>query len=211
MKERTLLSRDLSKEEREIRNGNRFITEVHGKGVFPRDVDRLYHRYANLRYKVYNTHKDSFRSEASRKELRSYIDEQFIKLTKEYDINGEVDFPGYIKKALNLRVRHSFVKGRFRDSARERLGAEDNEIETLLGTDTSSQEEIEDAELIDDLLSKAKFSPVELAVFSYLLRGKVKDANIIKEVSAKYKVSQKSVRDAIKNVREYVALNLKDR
>ncbi|AXY05416.1 hypothetical protein [Enterococcus phage EFLK1] len=204
------MSRDVQKEEKEIRNGNRFITETHGKGVFPRDVDRLYHKYSNLRYKVYNTHKDSFNSEASRKELKSYIDEQFIKLTKEYDINGEVDFPGYIKKALNLRVRHSYVKGRFRDTARERLGTQDNEVELLLGIDDSSQADIEDAELIESLLSKANFSEIELAVFQQLIQGTVRDARIITELSEKYGVSKKAVKDAIKNVREFVLINLTD-
>lgn len=204
------MSRDVQKEEKEIRNGNRFITETHGKGVFPRDVDRLYHKYSNLRYKVYNTHKDSFNSEASRKDLKSYIDEQFIKLTKEYDINGEVDFPGYIKKALNLRVRHSYVKGRFRDTARERLGTQDNEVELLLGIDDSSQADIEDAELIESLLSKANFSEIELAVFQQLIQGTVRDARIITELSENYGVSKKAVKDAIKNVREFVLINLTD-
>lgn len=204
--------RDLEREEAEIRNGNRYITEVHGTGVFPRDVDRLFRKYANLRHKVYNTHKDSFTNEATRKELRSYIDEQFVKLTKEYDINGEVDFPGYIKKALNLRVRHSFVKGRFRDTTRERLGSSEDEIEGLLnaGLDTfeASSKEVEDAELIDELLTGADFSLIELEVFSLMVKGKSRERDIIKEVTATHDTSTKSVRDAIKNVREYVLIKL---
>lgn len=204
------MSRDLKKEQVEIRNGNRFVTEVHGTGVFPRDTDRLFRQYANLRHKVYNTHKDSFNSEATRKELRSYIDEQFVKLTKEYDINGEVDFPGYIKKALNLRVRHSFVKGKFRDTTRERLGSEDNEIEGLLAEDLQSTQLIEDAELIDELLSSANFSDLELAVFQSLLKSNLKEKELVKELASEYNVSFKAVRDSVKNVKEYLALKLRN-
>lgn len=204
------MSRDINTEEQEIRNGNRFIKEVHGTGVFSRDVDRLYHRYANLRYRVYNNNKNYFRDEVSRRELRSYIDEQFIKLTKEYDINGEVDFPGYIKKSLNLRVRHSFVKGKFRDNSRERLSSLDDEIEQLLGVDCNSQNHIEDIELVEFLLSQAKFNQLELAVFTKLLLTNTKDTEIVKELSSKYNVSLKTVRDAIRDVREYVKLTLQD-
>lgn len=202
------MSRDLNREKAEIRNGNRFVTEVHGTGVFPRDVDRLFQQYANLRHKVYNTHKDSFNSEATRKELRSYIDEQFVKLTKEYDINGEVDFPGYIKKALNLRVRHSFIKGRFRDNARERLGSEENEIEGLLSNDIQSAREIEDSELIDSLLTGANFSSLEIDILLCLVKGTTKEKDFVRELATKYNVSLKSVRESVKNVKEYVLLHL---
>lgn len=204
------MSRDIQNEEREIRNGNRYTTETHGTGMFPRDVDRLFHKYSNLRYKVYNTHKDSFNQESARQDLKSYIDEQFIKLTKEYDVNGEVDFPGYIKKALNLRVRHSYVKGQFRDGARERLGAVSDEVENLLGTDNQSQADIEDAELIDALLTQANFTNVEIEVFTRLVRGTQKDMDIVEEVSQELNVSKKAVKDAIRNVKDYVLINLRN-
>ena len=203
------MTRDLNKEEAEIRNGNRFVREVHGTGVFPRDVDRLFLKYANLRHKVYNTHKDSFADDATRKELQSYIDEQFVKLTKEYDINGEVVFPGYIKKALNLRVRHSFVKGRFRDTTRERLGSEENEIEGMLADDVRSAREIEDSELIDDLLTGASFSVLELDIFTQLVQGKIKERVLVKELAEKHGLPIKTVKDSVKDVKDYLALKLK--
>ncbi len=199
--------RDLNKEKTEIRNGNRFVTEVKGTGVFPRDVDRLFLQYANLRNKVYNVNKDLFFDEATRKELRSYIDEQFVKLTKEYHINGEVDFAGYIKKSLNLRVRHSFVKSRFRDNSRERLGSEDDEIELLLSASEANPTEIEDAELIDSLLTDASFSPLELEVFTLMVQGKVKEKEISRLITAE-DVSQKAIREAIRNVKDYLILKL---
>lgn len=203
------MTRDLYKEEAEIRNGNRYVREVHGTGVFPRDVDRLFRKYANLRHKVYNTHKDSFADVATRKELQSYIDEQFVRLTKEYDINGEVDFSGYIKKALNLRVRHSFVKGRFRDSTRERLASEENEIEGLLADDMSSTQTIEDKELVDALLTGATFTPLELDVFSQLVKGKVKERTLVKELAEKHNLPVKIVKESVKDVKDYLVLKLK--
>src|SRR5690606_39735877 len=65
----------------------------------------------------------SFADDATRRELRSYIDEQFVKLVKEYDINNPVDFPGYIDKKLKLRVKQTFIKNQFRSEER-RVGKE---------------------------------------------------------------------------------------
>ena len=116
------MARDVEKEQSMIRNGNRYVREQEGTGVFVRDVDRLYVQYTNLRHKVYNSYKDNFSDEATQQELKSYIDEQFVKLTKEYEINGDIDFPGYIKRMLNQRVRGTILKNKFRDNNRERLG-----------------------------------------------------------------------------------------
>lgn len=200
--------RKVDEEEKMIRNGNRFITEEKGRGVFPRDVDRLFQQYANLRHKVYNTNKEVFRDEATRQELKSYIDEQFVKLAKEYEINGEVDFPGYIKKALNLRVKHSFIKGRFRDNSREKLGTEENTVEDMLTQDTTSYVDTEERELIDYLLDGASFSNIEMDLLYGLLMGKETERDLIYHLAKKYDMQVKEVKPYLKELREYVVLKL---
>lgn len=201
--------RDLNKEEAEIRNGNRFIRETQGTGVFPRDVDRLFRKYANLRHKVYNTNKDAFADEATRRELRSYIDEQFVKLTKEYDINGAVDFPFYIKKMLNLRVSGSFVKSTSRGYKRERLGSKAEDIYGLLPDDVQTSRAIEDSELIDELLTSANFTELEVDIFTQLTQGRVKERELTKELAEKHNISLKATKEAIKDVKDYLSLKLR--
>src|SRR5699024_6887267 len=174
------MARNLDKENEKINNGNRFIKNTtETTGVFLRDVDKLMHQYTNLRLSVYSQYKEYLPDPVSQEELKSYIDEQymrlvkeydingtvdfpwdiktklsmrvysqhkadrpdtvsqeelksytdeqFIRLVKEYDINGPVDFPGYIKTKSNYRVRHSYIKGEYRD--RHRIFVPKNEFD----------------------------------------------------------------------------------
>lgn len=196
--------RDINEESKEIRNGNRFVKEEHGSGVFPRDVDRLFVKYSNLRHKVYNTHKNSFPDEATRRELMSYINEQFVKLTKEYDINGYVDFPGYIKKALNLRVRYSFVKGRFRDKGREFLGTEDDEVEGMLSEDVHSTEAIEERELLEYLMSGTNFNEMELYILQALIGGRAKEKGLAKSIANTFGTSISEAKRELTEIQNYI-------
>lgn len=47
-------------------------------------------------------------TKADKDELYSYIVDTFISLVYEYDINSEVDFQGYIKRMLDIRVNKSY-------------------------------------------------------------------------------------------------------
>lgn len=124
--------RDIEKEEQErINNGNRFITIDSGSGVFARDVDTLFKQYANLRWKVYRTYENRLNNAMDREDLKMYIDEQFIRLCKEYEVNGAVDFAGFIKQMLNTRVKHVFIANYYRDRDRERVGSSEEEVEVL--------------------------------------------------------------------------------
>ncbi|MGI4630682.1 hypothetical protein ACR2YW_28040, partial [Klebsiella pneumoniae] len=92
-------------------NGNRYVIDIDGIPVdFERDLDSLLNRYKNLRWSLYHRYAGILSNDFERQELREYIDEQFIKLVKEYNIRSKVDFPGYIKAKLTLRVQNSYVK-----------------------------------------------------------------------------------------------------
>lgn len=199
--------RNIDKEKEYIRNGNRYVQENSGRGVFARDSDRLFHQYSNLRWSVYNKHKDSFNDETTRAELQSYIDEQFIKLVKEYEINGAVDFPGYIKTKLNQRVKHTFVKNVFRDKARERLGADEFEVANLVDRRHTDEALLEDQMLQEYVFGKTEFTPIQKELLVYLLeKGMVSDERvIIRNVASKFKVSREKVNEELSELRFFVS------
>lgn len=208
MRERTRLARDVEKEQSMIRNGNRYVREQEGTGVFIRDVDRLYVQYTNLRHKVYNSYKDNFSDEATQQELKSYIDEQFVKLTKEYEINGDIDFPGYIKRMLNQRVRGTFLKNKFRDNNRERLGKEENEVELLMGYSSEIDPDVAFRELVEEVFSDVHLSDIERAILNLWINTDLKDREVIIQVTSEQAVSVQAVQLAMKELRIFVMAKL---
>lgn len=199
------MTRDLEKESTKIRNGNRYVLDSSGKGVFARDTDRLFIEYTNLRKKIYNRHKDSFSDYATKAELRSYIDEQFIKLVKEYEINSPVDFPGYIKKKLPLRVRESFMHGKFKDKGREILTKEDSDIEEMLeSVEIYNELTLEDIDLRDFVFATGDFSDMEVDVINLWLEEKLTDAAIVRKLVAEYKCNKREVERTMEELRIYV-------
>ena len=74
-----------------------------------RDLDRLYEQYRPLRLSLITQFAPDCVDSATKEELPSYIDEQFIRLTLEYDVSSPVDYPGYIKILLTLRTKYSFI------------------------------------------------------------------------------------------------------
>lgn len=208
MRERTRLARDVEKEQSMIRNGNRYVREQEGTGVFVRDVDRLYVQYTNLRHKVYNSYKDNFSDEATQQELKSYIDEQFVKLTKEYEINGDIDFPGYIKRMLNQRVRGTFLKNKFRDNNRERLGKEENEVELLMGYSSEIDPDVAFRELVEEVFSDVHLSDIERVILNLWINTDLKDREVIIQVTSEQAVSVQAVQLAMKELRIFVMAKL---
>lgn len=208
MRERTRLARDVEKEQSMIRNGNRYVREQEGTGVFVRDVDRLYVQYTNLRHKVYNSYKDHFSDEATQQELKSYIDEQFVKLTKEYEINGDIDFPGYIKRMLNQRVRGTFLKNKFRDNNRERLGKEENEVELLMGYSSEIDPDVAFRELVEEVFSDVHLSDIERAILNLWINTDLKDREVILQVTSEQVVPVQAVQLAMKELRIFVMAKL---
>lgn len=102
------------------------------EGQYARDADRLYEEYTNLRMSLYNKYQNNFRNQETKNELMSYIDEQFVKLVKEYDINSPVDFPGYIKTKLTARVSYGFIRRKYRDKNREVIMREEGTLQQLM-------------------------------------------------------------------------------
>ena len=202
------MARDVEKEQSMIRNGNRYVREQEGTGVFVRDVDRLYVQYTNLRHKVYNSYKDNFSDEATQQELKSYIDEQFVKLTKEYEINGDIDFPGYIKRMLNQRVRGTFLKNKFRDNNRERLGKEENEVEFLMGYSSEIDPDVAFRELVEEVFSDVHLSDIERAILNLWINTDLKDREVIIQVTSEQAVSVQAVQLAMKELRIFVMAKL---
>lgn len=204
--------RDIQKEQEKIRNGNRYVEESEeGRGVFSRDVDRLFLEYTNLRKKIYNTQKYRFPDEATRRELESYIDEQFVKLVKEYDINSPVDFPGYIKTKLNLRVKQVFVKGRYRDQEREQLTSNDWDIENLLADEQmQAYHKEKNNEMLAHLLSEASLTTVQKSILKIWLSYPLSQTKVITEIVNEHGLSRKEATQEVEELKEYLGYRLKD-
>mgnify|MGYP000987244862 CR=1 FL=1 len=188
------MTRDIDKENKRIRNGNRYVVT---------DVDTLFQQYRNLRWKVYRTYETMLHNPNDKKDLKSYIDEQFIRLCKEYDINGEVDFAGYIKTMLNTRVHHVFIANHFRDKQRENLGSTEVEVQELYDSEElllSSDSELVD--LILDISKKEQLSKLKLEIISMMASGSYEsDKKIAKVLSKKYETTTRTIYKEITQVR----------
>lgn len=203
------MSRDVDKEQELIRTGNRFVTEVGSStGVFPRDVDTLFIRYENLRNKIYSQYSSMYSDSVTKSELRSYIDEEFVKLCKEYEINGEVDFPYYIKTKLTARVKGTFNSGTIRTRKREPLGAIESEVENMLDDNVSPYATVDFQELVDSLTEGVSLSPMEQEILSVMVTGEWTVKQLVADNTAKYDVSKKQVQETIADIKELVAHKL---
>lgn len=185
-------------------NGNRYVVDTDGVGgVFQRDIDKLYHQFANLRYSIYQQHAWKFDSEVKKEELKEYIDEQFVVLTKEYSVNSPVDFPGYIKKKLTLRVGRSYVQNKLSKDKDEFLGTKDNTVELLA---ESSNEGITDSELYDYVIGEGNFNDIQLSLLEKLISNNLRyeDSKIITMVANDYGLTRDEVREEFDELYDYV-------
>ena len=207
------MARDTEKEQEQILNGNRFmVNTTEETGVFLRDVDKLLHQYRNLRLSVYNQYKDYLTDSVSQDELRSYIDEQFIRLVKEYDINGPVDFPGYIKTKLNYRVKHSYIKGEYRDRQRVFVPKNDFDVSNLIEKNPRIDEELGYYEALEYALHGIELNDLEKDILFYILQ-EMTDTQIEKEIKGKKlhgKISSALIRDTIKRMQTFLKTRLQE-
>ena len=117
--------------------GSRY-TPIGSDKSYARDIDRLYVMYKPLRLAVYKEVSSWLTSEQDKADLTSFINEHFVRLVKEYDPTSNVDFPGYIKKMLTLRAKHSFTSNLRRYSTKEdTVGTQEDMLE-FLSVDSSS-------------------------------------------------------------------------
>lgn len=205
--------RDLNKEQEQILNGNRYVMNTDEvTGVFLRDVDKLMHQYKNLRMSVYNQYKGYLSDPVSQAELESYINEQFIRLVKEYDINGPIDFPGYIKTKLNYRVKHSYVKSMYRDRQRIFVTKNDFDVTNLLEQVPTMDEELDYYETLEYALQDVDFSALDKEILFYILQ-EMTDAQIEKQVRKNHpneKISSATIRDILKNMQTFLKTKLRE-
>lgn len=101
-----------------------------------RDVGELFRQYAPLRQALLREYRPYLTNEHTKEELESFIKEHFIRLCYEYDTAGEVDFAGYIKIMLGMRIKYSFVGKEYKDTKRMTLGGTQDVSETCEGEGT---------------------------------------------------------------------------
>lgn len=194
----------MSEEEKhkKIRNGNRYVQEEEGTGVFARDIDRLFLEYTNLRMSLYNRYRTKFSRKETQRELMSYIDEEFIKLVKEYDINGPIDFPGYIKTKLTARVSRGFVQRKFRDKDREFIPSEENAIKEMLKAE-NNLESLEMQELLRHIFKEDSITERDQDIIKGWLEYQT-NAEIIERVSEEHDTTKSSIRKRMRTLKEEV-------
>lgn len=207
------MSRDIEREQEQILNGNRFLVNTdENTGVFLRDVDKLFHQYKNLRLSIYNQFREYLPDPISQAELKSYINEQFVRLVKEYDINGPVDFPGYIKTKLMYRVKHSYIKGEYRDRQRVFVPKNEFDVSNLIERKPMMDEELGYYEALEYALSDVELSMLEKEIL-FLLLQEMTDSQIEKEIKKNHmneKLSAATIRDTLKEMQSFLKIKLQE-
>ena len=143
------LRSNLSHNTRRAREVPSRYTPENSEYEFTRDVDRLWVQFEPLRRSVYRKLSPSVPSVADREDLISFINEQFVKLVKEYDPTSGVDFPGYISKMLLIRSKGLYVRPVNREHERE---AQTTDEEILTQLDMVYEPEEEDIESVSSVL-----------------------------------------------------------
>ena len=201
------MSRDLDKENEEILNGNRFITNTDEMtGTFVRDVDKLFFQYKNLRVSLYNEYRDYLQDHATQEELMSYIDEQFIRLVKEFVPNTMIDFPGYVKTKLHNRVKNSFVRSNYRNRKRIFIPRHEFDVTNLLDNNPVQDEQLDFYETLEYVLQDVKLTELERDIL-FLMLQELTDAEIEKNIRKKYQrsmLTNADIRETLKEVQCFV-------
>ncbi|BAO47178.1 RNA polymerase sigma factor [Staphylococcus phage phiSA12] len=189
-------------------NGNRYVIDIDGIPVdFERDLDSLLNRYKNLRWSLYHRYAGILSNDFERQELREYIDEQFIKLVKEYNIRSKVDFPGYIKAKLTLRVQNSYVKKNEKYKRTEIIGKKDYTVESLT---EDLNEDFEDNQIMSYVFDDIEFTEVQSELLKELLINPERedDAFIVSQVAEKFDMKRKEVASELTELRDYVRFKI---
>lgn len=100
---------------------------------FVKDPEKLLVQYDNLIRSLGRKYSKQFYNPSEVEDLFSYVKDAFVTLVKEYDINSEVDFAGYIKFTLEPRVHYSYTNMRISKSDRVTpLKASDYSVQDML-------------------------------------------------------------------------------
>jgi len=189
-------------------NGTRYIIDTDGIPIdFERDIDKLLEKYKNLRWALYHKYAGILSNDAEREELREYIDEQFIKLVKEYDIRSKVDFPGYIKAKLTLRVRNSYIKKNQKYKNTELIGKNDYTVETLTESLSTG---VEESELFSYVFDGVEFTELQSELLKRLLDNNIEgdDTYIVSQIAEQFQVRRAEVVRELTELRDYVRFKI---
>lgn len=191
-----------------MNNGNRYVIDTEGvKHDLNRDIDKLMHNYRNLRYSLYYRYSNHMDNYVKKEELLEYINEQFIKLVKEYNIHSEVDFPYYIKSKLTMRVRNSYVKKNKDRDANVVFGNDNDTLETII---ESKGSELGMSDLVTYLFEGVEFTDIENELLIQILTNdeNIDDPNIVSIVAHKLKVPRKEVTSSLTELKDFIRFKL---
>ena len=146
------LERQLSYNPRRMKSSGSRYTPNGSSTEYSRDVDRLYVLYKPLRLAVYKDVASWLGNDVDKEDLTSFINEHFVRLVKEYDPTTNVDFPGYIKKMLTLRAKHSFTSTLRRLNDKEDSVGSQDEMLDYIGIDSNDRSP--DEERVNEYFSK---------------------------------------------------------
>lgn len=191
-----------------MNNGNRYVIDTEGvKHDLNRDIDKLMHNYRNLRYALYYRYSNHMDNYVKKEELLEYINEQFIKLVKEYNIHSEVDFPYYIKSKLTMRVRNSYVKKNKDRDANVVFGNDNDTLETIIESNGS---ELGMSDLVSYLFEGIEFTDIENELLIQILTNEenIDDPNIVSKVAHKLEIPRKEVTRTLTELKDFIRFKL---
>lgn len=157
------LERQLSYNTRRMNSSGSRYTPSGSNTEYSRDVDRLYVLYKPLRLAVYKDVASWLGNEVDKEDLTSFINEHFVRLVKEYDPTSNVDFPGYIKKMLTLRAKHSFTSTLRRLNDKEDSVGGQDALLSYISIDNTDNSVNSDEEIVNEYFSKFYHYVVESA------------------------------------------------
>lgn len=191
--------------------GSRY-TPAGSDAEYARDVDTLFLQYRPLRLSIYKRVASKLSNETDKEDLISYINEHFVRLVKEYDVSGQVDFPGYVKTLLTFRTTSSFISGISKVyNKEESIGIQD-ELDAQMhdenGTEIDEEAVMEYYdEFLQYVLYNVSLSDIELTILERMMVDD-RSLTIARELRSKYGYSQKDALVEVEKLRvklsEYV-------
>ena len=166
-----------------------------------RDVEALWSQYEPLRNAIFAKHMYKFGSlnevgsptdliydSAGLEDLRAYIDTEFTRLVLEYDINGPIDFPGYIYKKLGKRVIGTHLSRRSRGILHETAGGDANDEIFSSVEDPTDYSYIPDedtkeylfSKLMYELASKELDNPLNVMIGDFMIEKETSSFPVVK-------------------------------
>jgi len=193
--------------------GNYYGDNLNSVG-FVKDPEKLLYQYDNLIRKEGRKYAYKFSRKEDREDLFSYVKDAFISLVNEYDPYSGVDFPGYIKKMLDYRVKYSYVKMRQGKDTRTVLLKQDETdvsevldfIESSKGRSFSNRQgvvqyesnldeiDISLLEIYEQLDQQKTLDELDILILRYLETGDSTLNNLIKYVKSRGSYTAKDIR-----------------